>query len=113
MRLNFFAKLKVKKVTGEDNVVQLDEYRKQKYILKMYVGGYYVHPEMGVHLHCIGLTSPMHTKNDEVHYIIEDNFGNLSTFQIDDPPVGFVSSNLVEFAEAWYNGIDPNKPVAS
>jgi hypothetical protein len=79
----------------------------------MFVGGYYVHPEMGVHLHCIGVTSPMHTKNDEVHFIIEDNFGNLSTFRTDDPPVGFVSSNLVEFAEAWYNGIDPTKPTVS
>jgi hypothetical protein len=55
----------------------------------------------------------MHTKNDEVHFIIEDNFGNLSTFRTDDPPVGFVSSNLVEFAEAWYNGIDPTKPTES
>jgi hypothetical protein len=100
-------------VTGEDNVVHLDKYRKQKYILKMYVGGYYVHPELGVHLHCIGMTSPMHTKNDEVHFIIEDNFGSLATFQIDDPPVGFVESNIAEFAQAWFNGTDPNKPVAS
>lgn len=100
-------------MTGEDNVVHLDEYRKQKYILKMYVGGYYVHPQLGVHLHCIGMTSPMHTKNDEVHFIIEDNFGSLATFQIDDPPVGFVESNIAEFAQAWFNGTDPNKPVAS
>jgi len=68
---------------------------------------------MGVHLHCIGVTSPMHTKSDEVHFIIEDNFGNLSTFRTDDPPVGFVVSNIAEFAEAWYNGIDPTKPTES
>jgi len=98
---------------GQTKVVRLEEYRKQKYILKMYIGGYYVHPEMGVHLHCIGVTSPMHTKNDEVHFIIEDNFGNLSTFRTDDPPVGFIVSNIAEFAEAWYNGIDPTKPTES
>ena len=100
-------------MTGEDNVVHLNEYRKQKYILKMYIGGYYVHPEMGVHLHCIGATSPIHTKNDEVHFIVEDNFGNLSTFRTDDPPVGFVSSNIVEFVAARYNGVDPNNTEAS
>jgi len=98
---------------GQTKVVRLEEYRKQKYILKMYIGGYYVHPEMGVHLHCIGMTSPMHTKNDEVHFIIEDNFGSLATFQIDDPPVGFVESNIAEFAQAWFNGIDPTKPTES
>ena len=100
-------------MTGEDNDVHLNEYRKQKYILKMYIGGYYVQPELGVHLHCIGATSPIHTKNDEVHFIVEDNFGNLSTFRTADPPVGFVSSNIVEFVAAWYNGVDPNNTEAS
>ena len=52
-------------------------------------------------------------KNDEVHFIVEDNFGNLSTFRTDDPPVGFVSSNIVEFVAAWYNGVDPNNTEAS
>ena len=47
----------------EDNkVVDLDAFRKEKFTLKICIGGYYVHPEMGVHLHCVGITDRMHTK---------------------------------------------------
>ena len=89
------------RMSGEkDKVVDLDQFRKEKNALKIQVERYYAHPQMGVHLHCVGVTTPMHTKNNEVHFIVEDHFGNLATIRIDDPPPGFVVSNLEEFAAA-------------
>ena len=95
-------------MTGEDNnkVVNLDEFRKQKHILVIRVGGYYANLEMGVYLHVVGMTEPMHTKNAETHFVVEDLFGNLVTFRFDDPPPGFVVSSLEEFAAAAM-GQDP------
>ena len=92
----------MKRMNGEDDkkIVDLTEFRKQKYKLVIEIGGYYTHPKMGVHLHCIGKTIPMHTKNAEIHFVVEDHFGNLATFRIDDPPPDFVISNLNEFAAA-------------
>ena len=55
---------------------------------------------MGVYLHVVGITEPMHTKNAEAHFVVEDHFGNLVTFRLDDPPPGFVVSSLDEFAAA-------------
>ena len=90
----------------DNKVVDLDAFRKEKFTLKICIGGYYMHPEMGVHLHCVGITDPMHTKDAEQHFIVEDHFGNLVTFRIDDPPPGFVVSSLDEFAAAAM-GLEP------
>ena len=89
-----------------DKVVNLDEFRKQKHTLIIRVGGYYANLEMGVYLHVVGITNPMHTKNAETHFVVEDHFGNLVTFRHDDPPPGFVVSSLEEFAAAAM-GQDP------
>ena len=98
----------------EDNkVVDLDAFRKEKFTLKICIGGYYVHPEMGVHLHCVGITDRMHTKNAEQHFIVEDHFGNLVTFSIDDPPPDFVVSNMKEFAAAAMGIPDSDDPQVS
>ena len=95
------------KMSGEnDKVVNLDEFRKQKHTLIIRVGGYYANLEMGVYLHVVGITNPMHTKNAETHFVVEDHFGNLVTFRHDDPPPGFVVSSLEEFAAAAM-GQDP------
>ena len=90
------------KTNGIDNnkVVDLDAFRKEKYTLNIRVGGYYANLEMGVYLHVVGITEPMHTKNAEEHFVVEDHFGNLVTFRFDDPPPGFVVSSLEEFAAA-------------
>ena len=95
-------------MTGEDNnkVVNLDEFRKQKHTLVIRVGDYYANLEMGVYLHVVGMTEPMHTKNAETHFVVEDHFGNLVTFRFDDPPPGFVVSSLDEFAAAAM-GLEP------
>ena len=84
----------------DNNVVNLDAFRKEKYTLNIRVGGYYANLEMGVYLHVVGITEPMHTKNAEEHFVVEDHFGNLVTFRFDDPPPGFVVSSLDEFAAA-------------
>ena len=96
------------RMSGEkDNkVVNLDEFRKEKFVLNIRVGGYYANLEMGVYLHVVGITNPMHTKNAETHFVVEDHFGNLVTFRHDDPPPGFVVSSLEEFAAAAM-GQDP------
>ena len=89
-------------MSGEDDnkIVNLDEFRKQKHTLVIHVGKYYANLEMGVYLHVVGITEPMHTKNAEEHFVVEDHFGNLVTFRFDDPPPGFVVSSLEEFAAA-------------
>ena len=106
----------MKKNGIKDNIVDLDAFRKEKYtpeIFQIHVGGYYAHLEMGVHLHCVGITDPMHTKDAEQHFIVEDHFGNIVTFRIDDPPPGFVVSNLEEFAAAAMGIPDPDDPQVS
>ena len=67
-----------KKSGDPKKVVNLADFRDEKNALDIKIGGYYAHPELGVHLHCIGITEPMHTRGDEVHFVIEDHFGNLS-----------------------------------
>ena len=97
----------------DDNVVDLDAFRKEKYTLNICVGGYYANLEMGVYLHVVGITEPMHTKDADQHFIVEDHFGNLVTFSIDDPPPGFVVSNMNEFAAAAMGIPDSDDPQVS
>ena len=98
----------------EDNkVVDLDAFRKEKFTLKICVGGYYANLEMGVYLHVVGITDPMHTKTAEQHFIVEDHFGNIVTFRIDDPPPDFVVSSMNEYAAAAMGLSEPNNPEVS
>ena len=97
----------------DNKVVDLDAFRKEKYTFNIRVGGYYTNLEMGVYLHCVGITDPMHTKDAEQHFMVEDHFGNLVTFRIDDPPPGFVVSNMNEFAAAAMGIPDPDDPQVS
>jgi hypothetical protein len=55
----------------------------------------------------------MHTKNAEQHFIVEDHFGNLVTFRMDDPPPDFVSSFQEEFAAAAMGIPGPDDPQVS
>ena len=104
----------MKKENGDnDNVVDLNQFRKEKTALNIRVGGYYANLEMGVYLHIVGVTSPMHTKNAECHFIAEDHFGNLVTFRIDDPPPEFVVSFKEEFAAACLSSPEPDDPLVS
>ena len=104
----------MKKENGDnDNVVDLNQFRKEKTALNIRVGGYYANLEMGVYLHIVGGTSPMHTKNAECHFIAEDHFGNLVTFRTDDPPPNFIVSLQEEFAAACMAVPDPDDPLVS
>ena len=97
----------------DDKIVDLDAFRKEKYTLKVRVGGYYVNLERGIYLHVVGITDPMHTKNAEQHFIVEDHFGNLVTFRHDDPPPDFVVSFQEEFAAAAMGLPVPDDPKVS
>ena len=59
------------------------------------------------------MTDPMHTKNAEHHFIVEDHFGNIVTFRHDDPPPDFVVSFQEEFAAAAMGLPDPDDPKVS
>ena len=97
----------------EDKIIDLDAFRKEKYTLKVRVGGYYANLERGIYLHVVGITDPMHTKNAEQHFIVEDHFGNLVTFRHDDPPPDFVVSFQEEFAAAAMGLPVPDDPKVS
>ena len=98
----------------EDNkIVDLNTFRKEKYTLNICVGGYYANLELGVYLHVVGITEPMHTKDADQHFIVEDHFGNIVTFRIDDPPPDFVVSSMNEFAAAAMGIPDPDDPQVS
>ncbi len=80
----------------ENNIINLSDYRKGKekelpqnlppqYIQEFEVGGYYIYPELGVMIHCMLITDSSHTHNNELMYIMEDQYGNLFSVPIDDP----------------------------
>ena len=104
----------MKKKNGDnDKVVNLDQFRKEKFTLNIRVGGYYANLELGVYLHIVGVTSPMHTKNAECHFIVEDHFGNLVTFRTYDQHPWFVDSFKEEFSAACMDIPDPESPIVS
>ena len=79
----------------QNNVINLSDYREEKeketpqdppqYIQDFEVGGYYIYPELGVMMHCMLITDSSHTHNNELMYIMEDQFGNLLSVPISDP----------------------------
>jgi len=79
----------------QNNVINLSDYREEKekespqtppqYIQDFEVGGYYIYPELGVMMHCMLITDSSHTHNNELMYIMEDQFGDLLSVPISDP----------------------------
>ena len=80
----------------ENNIINLSDYREEReevkrktlppqYIKDFEVGGYYIYPELGVMIHCMLITDSSHTHNNELMYIMEDQFGNLLSVPISDP----------------------------
>ena len=78
---------------NQNNVINLSDYREEKespqippqYIQDFEVDGYYIYPELGVMMHCMLITDNSHTHNNELMYIMEDQFGNLLSIPISDP----------------------------
>ena len=80
----------------ENNIINLSDYREEReevkrktlppqYIKDFEVGGYYIYPELGVMIHCMLITDSSHTHNNELMYIMEDQFGDLLSVPLSDP----------------------------
>ena len=80
----------------ENNIIHLSDYREEReevkrktlppqYIKDFEVGGYYIYPELGVMIHCMLITDSSHTHNNELMYLMEDQFGNIFSVPINDP----------------------------
>ena len=80
----------------ENNIINLSDYREEKeeekkktlppqYIQNFEVDGYYIYPELGVMIHCMLITDSSHTHNNEILFIMEDQFGNIFSVPLDDP----------------------------
>ena len=91
----------------QNNIINLSDYREEKekekrtnppqsrlnfgppgppqYVKEFEVGGYYVYPELGVMMHCMLITDNSHTHNNEILFIMEDQFGNIFSVPLDDP----------------------------
>ena len=80
----------------ENNIINLSDYREEKeeekkntlppqYIQNFEVDGYYIYPELGVMIHCMLITDNSHTHNNELMYIMEDQYGNIFSVPLDDP----------------------------
>jgi len=80
---------------SKNNIINLSDYREEKEkespqnppqnIQDIEVGGYYIYPELGVMMHCMLITDSSHTHNNELMYLMEDQFGNLLSVPISDP----------------------------
>ena len=115
----------------QNNVINLSDYREEKeeehrkslppqYIQDFEVGGYYVYPELGVMIHCMLITDISHTRNNELMYIMEDQFGNLLSVPISDPDsmMGWQAIDEEIFVETIKNNLpepefEPEPPRAS
>ena len=80
----------------ENNIINLSDYREEKeeekkktlppqYIQNFEVDGYYIYPELGVMIHCMLITDNSHTHNNELMFIMEDQYGNIFSVPLDDP----------------------------
>ena len=80
----------------ENNIINLSDYREEKeeekkktlppqYIQNFEVDGYYIYPELGVMMHCMLITDNSHTHNNELMFIMEDQYGNIFSVPINDP----------------------------
>ena len=105
---------------NQNNVINLSDYREEKevpqnpaqYIQDFEVGGYYIYPELGVMLHCMLITDSSHTHNNELMYIMEDQFGNLLSVPISDPDsmMGWRSLNKEVFIEIVKKNLSKPEP---
>jgi len=111
----------------ENNIINLSDYREEReevkrktlppqYIKDFEVGGYYIYPELGVMIHCMLITDSSHTHNNELMYLMEDQYGNLFSVPISDPD-GMMGWRLLEkqvFIEIVKKGLpEPEPPRVS
>ena len=105
---------------NQNNVINLSDYREEKespqippqYIQDFEVDGYYIYPELGVMMHCMLITDNSHTHNNELMYIMEDQFGNILSVPISDPEsmMGWRSLNKEVFIEIVKKNLAESEP---
>ena len=107
----------------ENNIINLSDYREEReevkrktlppqYIKDFEVGGYYTYPELGVMIHCMLITDSSHTHNNELMYIMEDQYGNLFSVPVSDPD-GMMGWRFLEkevFTEIVKKGLPEPEP---
>ena len=111
----------------ENNIINLSNYREEReevkrktlppqYIKDFEVGGYYTYPELGVMIHCMLITDSSHTHNNELMYLMEDQYGNLFSVPLSDPD-GMMGWRFLEkevFTEIVKKGLpEPEPPRVS
>ena len=121
----------------QNNVINLSDYREEKkenrtnppqsrlnfgppgppqYIKEFEVGGYYIYPELGAMIHCMLITDNSHTHNNELMFIMEDQFGNIFSVPLNDPE-SMMGWRLLEkqvFIEIVKKGLpEPDPPRVS
>ncbi len=108
---------------NQNNVINLSDYREEKeeekqktlppkYIKDFEVGGYYIYPELGVMIHCMLITDSSHTHNNELMYLMEDQYGNLFSVPVSDPD-GMMGWRFLEkevFTEIVKKGLPEPEP---
>ena len=111
----------------ENNIINLSDYREEReevkrktlppqYIKDFEVGGYYIYPELGVMIHCMLITDSSHTHNNELMYIMEDQFGDLLSVPLSDPDsmMGWRFLEKEVFTEIVKKGLpEPEPPRVS
>ena len=121
---------------SKNNIINLSDYREEKkekrsgfgrspqkslysnpsdpptYIQDFEVGGYYIYPELGVMKHCMLITDSSHTHNNELMYIMEDQYGNIFAVPIDDPDstMGWQFLEKEVFTEIVKKGLPEPEP---
>lgn len=89
-------------------IVNLAEFRnKRNSVSELRVGEYYYSPQYDIHLHVAGISNPLHTREEQPHFIVEDTLGNVSVFPSDEMIEGFVKSTRRAFLATGYDPTDP------
>ena len=79
--------------SNETNVVNLEEYRKEKSkkpittpssLMAFEPGNFYIYPDLGIMVHVLFITDKSISHDNEPIYVMEDQYGNLLAEVMDD-----------------------------
>ena len=114
---------RLKKILGslslsDDNVVNLEEYRKEKNkgtpisTLKAFLPDeYYIFPEMGLMIHVLFITDKSIHYDEEAVYVMEDQYGNIFADVVEEETCeGWHAVTKEVFMSAVEQNIPPEPP---